>query len=237
MQTEGLIVKTMDGPYAPARRSTHWLKLKKDYLEGVGDTFDVVPVGAWFGKGKRTGGCWAGRVPARCGAPPQPGSGRLWQQGPRLPCRACPPSTAASRPPSSIALTPAPTPAPTPAFTPAPTPHTAPTPAPTPTRPHPAGVYGAYLLAVYDADSETYQTISKLGTGFSEEQLGELADSLRPHILPQPRAYYSYGDTLVRCAGVSGGGRRALRGGGGGPRRPGSGLQALQRGRGSGPGP
>lgn len=25
--------------------------------EGVGDTFDVVPVGAFFGKGKRTGAC------------------------------------------------------------------------------------------------------------------------------------------------------------------------------------
>ncbi|KAG2440908.1 hypothetical protein HXX76_003761 [Chlamydomonas incerta] len=111
--TEGLIVKTLGDTYEPSKRSSHWLKLKKDYMEGVGDTFDVVPVGAFFGKGKRT------------------------------------------------------------------------------------GVFGAYLLAVYDPDTETYQTISKLGTGFSEEQLSELAETMRPHTIPQPRHYYTWDEGLV----------------------------------------
>ncbi|KDD76347.1 ATP dependent DNA ligase, partial [Helicosporidium sp. ATCC 50920] len=111
--TEGLIVKTLDGPYQPSKRASFWLKLKKDYLQGLGDTFDVVPIGAWLGKGKRT------------------------------------------------------------------------------------GMFGSYLLAVYDADAEEYQTICKIGTGFSEELLKQLAESLQTHVIDQPRRYYNYGETLV----------------------------------------
>jgi len=110
--TEGLIVKTLCDTYEPAKRSSHWLKLKKDYMDGVGDTFDVVPIGGFHGKGTRT------------------------------------------------------------------------------------GLFGAYLLAVYDPETETYQTLAKLGTGFTEEVLQQLTDTMKPHTIKEPRRYYACGDIL-----------------------------------------
>ena len=110
--TEGLIVKTMDGTYEPSKRSLNWLKLKKDYLEGQGggDSLDLVVIGAFYGKGKRT------------------------------------------------------------------------------------GVYGAFLLACYDEDSELYQSCCKVGTGFSEQDLQDFHATLSPLVVPVVPKYYLVGE-------------------------------------------
>lgn len=114
-QCEGLMVKTLDvnAVYEPDRRSLNWLKLKKDYLEGLGDSVDLVPLGAYHGRGKRT------------------------------------------------------------------------------------GVYGAYLLACYDYDTEEFQSVCKIGTGFSEEDLKSLAADLKGHVIPEKSSQYVVSDTLA----------------------------------------
>jgi DNA ligase-1 len=102
------MVKTLtdEADYTPAKRSKYWLKLKKDYMEGVTDTLDLVPIGAYHGKGKRT------------------------------------------------------------------------------------GVYGGFLLACFDAESDEYQSICKIGTGFTDEVLDRLSEALRPTQMKAPAAYY-----------------------------------------------
>jgi DNA ligase 1 len=43
-----------------------------------------------------------------------------------------------------------------------------------------AGVYGALLLAAYDADADVFRTVTKCGTGFSDAELAELPARLAP---------------------------------------------------------
>ncbi|KAI5056524.1 hypothetical protein GOP47_0028342 [Adiantum capillus-veneris] len=54
---EGIMVKTLDSEsaYAPSKRSDSWLKVKRDYIEGLHDTLDLVPIGAWHGNGRKAG--------------------------------------------------------------------------------------------------------------------------------------------------------------------------------------
>lgn len=106
---EGLMVKLLDGPesaYEPSKRSQNWLKIKKDYLTGIGDSLDLVVIGAYIGKGKRL------------------------------------------------------------------------------------GTYGAFLLGCLGKEGEDdIQSICKIGTGFSDEDLGTLYAKLSPTVIPAPKSY------------------------------------------------
>ncbi len=54
---EGIIVKATsdDSVYQPGKRGWMWIKWKREYAEGLEDTFDVVVVGSYHGKGRRKG--------------------------------------------------------------------------------------------------------------------------------------------------------------------------------------
>lgn len=108
---EGLMVKMLNGPessYEPSKRSQNWLKVKKDYLAGVGDSLDLVVLGAYYGKGKRTS----------------------W--------------------------------------------------------------YGAFLLACYNPNTQNYETVCNIGTGFSEAILETLHQQLSEIIIDHAKPFYTH---------------------------------------------
>ena len=87
-----------DKPYQAGSRGSHWLKLKREYRNELGDSLDLVVIGGFFGKGRRTGS------------------------------------------------------------------------------------YGTLLLATYDENTDTFPSICKVGTGFTDESLDQLYQILNPKI-------------------------------------------------------
>ncbi len=92
---EGIIVKSLYGEYQAGTRGWHWIKWKKEYAKGMVDTFDLVIVGGYYGRGRRS------------------------------------------------------------------------------------GVYGALLCAAYNEKEDMFETVCKLGTGFTDEILEELPPKLK----------------------------------------------------------
>src|SRR4030065_2801323 len=48
-----------------------------------------------------------------------------------------------------------------------------------------AGTYGALLLATYNKKADTFETVTKRGTGFTDKDLKELPELLRKHEIPR----------------------------------------------------
>lgn len=95
---EGIMLKQLDSPYRAGARASNWLKLKREYRNELGDSLDLVVVGAFYGRGRRT------------------------------------------------------------------------------------GRYGALLLSAYDDKTDTYPSICKVGTGFTDESLDQFYQILSDKI-------------------------------------------------------
>ncbi len=93
---EGIVAKKPDGVYRAGAREFTWIKLKREYSSELTDTIDLVIIGAFHGRGRRT------------------------------------------------------------------------------------GVYGAYLLAAYDAERKMFPSVTKIGTGFSDANLERFPKMLKP---------------------------------------------------------
>ncbi len=51
-----------------------------------------------------------------------------------------------------------------------------------------AGAYGALLLAAYNPENDTFETVTKCGTGFTDEDLAKLPQLLQKHIVAHKHA-------------------------------------------------
>lgn len=52
---EGLMVKDINSIYVPNERKDKWTKLKPEYMDGLGDTLDLLILGGLYGSGARKG--------------------------------------------------------------------------------------------------------------------------------------------------------------------------------------
>jgi DNA ligase 1 len=95
---EGLMLKQLNSNYRAGIRGSNWLKLKREYQNDLGDSLDLVVVGAFFGKGRRT------------------------------------------------------------------------------------GKYGTLLVATYNDEEDTFPSVCKVGTGFTDESLDQLYQILSPKV-------------------------------------------------------
>lgn len=48
---EGIIIKNLNSTYVANERKNSWLKLKPEYIDGIGDDLDLLIVGGYFGTG------------------------------------------------------------------------------------------------------------------------------------------------------------------------------------------
>jgi len=48
-----------------------------------------------------------------------------------------------------------------------------------------AGTYGALLLAAYNGETDTFETVTKCGTGFTDKDLANIPEMLEKHVVPR----------------------------------------------------
>jgi DNA ligase-1 len=48
-----------------------------------------------------------------------------------------------------------------------------------------AGTYGALLLATYTPDTDSFETVTKCGTGFTDKDLAKIPEMLQKHVIPR----------------------------------------------------
>ncbi len=53
-----------------------------------------------------------------------------------------------------------------------------------------AGTYGALLLATYNKEQDTFETVTKCGTGFTDKDLQTLYDTLGKHVIPRKNSRF-----------------------------------------------